>query len=273
MTKAIQKVIDIALAEEGYLEKASNKSLDSKTANAGAGNYTKYWRDVYPQFQALAWCACFVAWCFMQAFGLETAKKMLKHWPYTYCPTLAAMTTNKTPKVGSIILFYRNGEYAHTGIVTAVTATTVYTIEGNTSGASGIISNGGGVCRKSYARASLSSQTKYFMPDYSLASETGVAAAKQATTTAPQATQLGRVGTCSVSLGEFIVGSVDPEIKTIQRMLNAKGYKGKDGKKLEVDGELGENTAYAITKLQKKAGMKNINFGTVSAKTWALILK
>jgi peptidoglycan hydrolase-like protein with peptidoglycan-binding domain len=76
-----------------------------------------------------------------------------------------------------------------------------------------------------------------------------------------------------VSLGEFIVGSVDPEIKTIQRLLNTKGYKGKDGKKLEVDGELGENTAYAITKLQKKAGMKNINFGTVSARTWGLILK
>lgn len=90
------------------------------------------------------------------------------------------------------------------------------------------------------------------------------------TITAPQ---IGRVGTCSVSLGEFIVGSVDPEIKTIQRLLNAKGYKGKDGKKLDVDGELGENTSYAITRLQKKAGMKNINFGTVSARTWGLILK
>ena len=100
---------------------------------------------------------------------------------------------------------------------------------------------------------------------------TGTAKAAAAGTT--QATQLGRVGTCSVPLGEFIVGSVDPEIKTIQRLLNAKGYKGKDGKKLEVDGELGENTAYAITKLQKKAGMQNINFGTVSARTWALILK
>lgn len=88
----------------------------------------------------------------------------------------------------------------------------------------------------------------------------------------PAAPQTGRVGTCTVSLGEFIVGSVDPEIKTIQRLLNAKGYKGKDGKKLEVDGELGENTAYAITQLQKKAGMKNINFGTVSSRTWLLLL-
>ena len=37
-----QKVIDIALAEEGYLEKASNKDLDSKTGNAGKKNYTIY---------------------------------------------------------------------------------------------------------------------------------------------------------------------------------------------------------------------------------------
>ena len=45
-------------------------------------------------------------------------------------------------------------------------------------------------------------------------------------------------------------------------------------KSLEVtiDGEFGENTAYAVTRLQKKAGMKNINFGTVSSKTWLLLI-
>ena len=36
-----QKVISIALAEVGYLEKASNADLDDKTANAGNKNYTK----------------------------------------------------------------------------------------------------------------------------------------------------------------------------------------------------------------------------------------
>lgn len=81
-----------------------------------------------------------------------------------------------------------------------------------------------------------------------------------------------RVGTCTVRLGEFIPGCIDPEIKTIQRLLKAKGYKGKDKKVLDIDGELGENTAYAITQLQKKAGMKDINFGTVSSKTWMLLI-
>lgn len=90
-------------------------------------------------------------------------------------------------------------------------------------------------------------------------------------TTAPTTT--GKVGTCSVTLGQFIEGSQDPEIKTIQIILNARGYRGKDGKVLDVDGELGPNTAYAITSLQKAGGMKNINFGTVAAATWKLILQ
>ncbi len=41
------------------------------------------------------------------------------------------------------------------------------TIEGNTSGASGIISNGGGVCRKSYYNSQLPG-TKFCRPEYSI---------------------------------------------------------------------------------------------------------
>ena len=36
----------IALAEVGYLEKASNAQLDDKTANAGKKNFTKYARNM-----------------------------------------------------------------------------------------------------------------------------------------------------------------------------------------------------------------------------------
>ena len=38
----VNDVLKIALAEVGYLEKRSNADLDSKTANAGSNNYTKY---------------------------------------------------------------------------------------------------------------------------------------------------------------------------------------------------------------------------------------
>ena len=40
--KTADRVIAIAQKEVGYLEKKSNKDLESKTANAGKNNYTKY---------------------------------------------------------------------------------------------------------------------------------------------------------------------------------------------------------------------------------------
>ena len=40
-----KQLVSIAEAEIGYHEKASNSNLDSKTANSGNKNYTKYARD------------------------------------------------------------------------------------------------------------------------------------------------------------------------------------------------------------------------------------
>lgn len=108
----------------------------------------------------------------MEAFGQEKAKKLLKHWPYVYCPTLGNLfTKNANPKIGDIVIFYRNGAFTHTGIVTAVIGDMFYTIEGNTSGASGIIANGGGVCAKSYLNSQMPG-TKFCTPNYSLVKDT-----------------------------------------------------------------------------------------------------
>ena len=90
---------------------------------------------------------------------------------------------------------------------------------------------------------------------------------------APAKPQINPVcGTCKVQLHQFLVGAKHPEIRAIQRILNSLGYKGKDGKILDVDGELGDNTAYAITAFQKSKGMKDINFGTVAGTTWKYLL-
>ena len=61
-------IVTIALAEVGYWEKASNASLDDKTANAGAANWTKYARDLAAagyyngNKNGYAWCDVFVDW-------------------------------------------------------------------------------------------------------------------------------------------------------------------------------------------------------------------
>ena len=169
--KAINALIATAQAEIGYMEKKSNAQLDEKTANVGDGNYTKYWRDLKPSWNGSAWCAVWVSWCMYKTFGLETAKKLLKHendFPYVYCPTLGARFIKyANPQRGDIVIFYRNGTFAHTGIVTKVEGDKFYTIEGNTSNGSTIIANGGEVCSKHYNNSNLPG-TKFCRPDYSI---------------------------------------------------------------------------------------------------------
>ena len=140
--QVIKKLISTASAEIGYMEKASNKNLDDKTANAGKGNFTKYARDLVnligsPYSQGAAWCDMFIDWCFIQTFGKNNAKKMLGGWS-AYTPTSANFYKNsgrffKSPSVGDQIFFKNSERINHTGIVINVTETFVYTIEGNSS--------------------------------------------------------------------------------------------------------------------------------------------
>ena len=162
MSNTVDKVIKIATQEVGYLEKKSNSNLDSKTSNAGYNNYTKYGRDmhnIYPQIMDFPapWCDAFVDWCFYKAYGVTTAKSLLCGNFDDYTVASAQMYKNKksyyksNPIVGDQIFFKNSkGGICHTGLVYYVDSKYVYTIEGNTSGASGVIANGGGVFKKKY---------------------------------------------------------------------------------------------------------------------------
>ena len=84
MANTVDKVIATADAEIGYLEKRTNSQLYDKTANAGSNNYTKYAYelDKIKDFfngpkNGYQWCACFVSWCFVKAYGVDAARKML----------------------------------------------------------------------------------------------------------------------------------------------------------------------------------------------------
>lgn len=64
--------------------------------------------------------------------------------------------------------------------------------------------------------------------------------------------------------------NVIAQVKTLQRLLNANGVKGKDGKVLTVDGKFGTNTDYAVKAYQKAHGLKED--GIVGAHTWKSLL-
>ena len=176
MANYASKVVEIALAEVGYLEKKSNKNLDSKTANAGSNNYTKYGRDMHELYPSVMdfpayWCDAFVDWCFQKAYGVSNAKGLLGGKFDDYTPASAQLYKNKkayhksNPKVGDQIFFHNGTRICHTGIVYKVDSNYVYTVEGNTSGASGVVSNGGGVAKKKYA-LSYSKIDGYGRPKY-----------------------------------------------------------------------------------------------------------
>lgn len=118
-----------------------------------------------------AWCDVFVDWCFVQAYGVELAKELINHGDCGAGCVFSAQYYRDagrwyaSPEIGDQIFFGPFGDEYHTGLVYAVDVSYVYTIEGNTSGASGLIANGGGVCKKFYSRNS-KNITGYGRPSY-----------------------------------------------------------------------------------------------------------
>lgn len=263
MSCYVEKVISIAENEVGYIEKQSNMNLDSKTANAGKMNFTKYARDLdnIPGFyngkkQGFAWCDCFFDWLFVKSYGVENAKRLLCQPDKSLgagCQFSMQYYKNKgqlksSPKIGDQIFFKNSsGEICHTGLVYAVDKYYVYTIEGNTSTVSGVVANGGGVCKKKY-KLNYNKIAGYGRPKYD-ASQT-----------------IAKGGTCTMELDILRKGSKGNSVKALQMLLNGNGCSCG-----LVDGDFGAGTHDAVVKFQKakKLGAD----GVVGAQTWNKLLK
>lgn len=249
MANTVSKLLAVALAEEGYLEKASNSQLDNKTANAGKNNFTKYARDLdaLPGFyngtkQGFSWCDVFVDWCFVQAFGREEAQKLLNQpnqslgagcgYSARYFKSINAFYTSN-PQPGDQIFFGDSSGVEHTGLVYAVDNNKVYTIEGNTSSAAGVVANGGCVAKKSYA---LNYSRIYGYGRAQFDPEDSVL--PSAPTPQPRVLQSGCEG---------------EDVKALQNRLIALGY---DLGEWGADGDFGDATEKAVLKFQKDRGLK-----------------
>lgn len=154
----LQKFLELGdyyASNGGYLEKKSNAYLDDFKKNAGYNNYTKFARDVnswgQPGCQAQPWCAEYQFWKLVKILGITKALQIMGGGFYN-CKSVTNHaksngTWHKTQKVGALIIF-RNG--SHIGSVRSFNSNTVYTNEGNTSSAAGVVANGGAVRNKSY---------------------------------------------------------------------------------------------------------------------------
>ena len=267
MANTVDKVLNIALAEEGYLEKSATaykknpKIIYEKTAGAGYDNYTKYnkeMHDIYPTVMDFPapYCDAFVDWCFYKAYGKTTAKSLLGGNFDDYTVASATMYNNKkaihtTPKVGDQVFFTKNGAISgcyHTGLVYKIDETYFYTIEGNTSGASTVVANGGGVCKKKYSIAAFKGKVIFGRPKYD------AAASSEKTTPAKETAKAATAP--KVAKPTLKYGSTGIEVKHLQRDLKYLKFKGADGKELVDDSDFGNNTLYALKSFQKKYGLQ-----------------
>ena len=228
------KVIKVAEAEVGYLEKKSNASLDAKTSNAGSRNYTKYgkWIGANGDY----WCASFLSWIFYKAYGTETGKKLLCGAYSAACETIRQNFKKHgqykaSPQSGDVI-FFKGSRHAganHIGIVRKVADGKVYTIEGNTSGASGVIDNGGGVARKSYA-ISNAKILGYGRPDYSICSSDAQKAVKSTVSNAKGISYYPKCKTSYMSLTDALKSiGVDSSMTNRKKIAAKNGIKNYTG--------------------------------------------
>ena len=130
-------LLHVARKELGYLEKASNSQLDSKTANPGNKDFTKYGAWIGNNGQP--WCTAFISWCADQA-NIPTSiipktasvlimKNSFSDYNRYYNTSKGAVYT---PKTGDIIFMYHDGyDLGHAGIVRSVSGNYVTIIEGN----------------------------------------------------------------------------------------------------------------------------------------------
>lgn len=250
-----QKVTDILMAEVGYCEKETNKQLDNPTANAGDENYTKYARDLaavgyYNTSKAgVAWCAVFVNWGLFMAFGKEAALALACQ-PHTDncgagCQSAYNYYKRKgqahdgPPCEGDQIFFWnkKKTSRSHTGYVYAVDDTYVYTIEGNTSGAAGVVANGGAVCTKKY-RLDYNRIAGYGRPDWTMAEVD------------------------SMVRRTIRKGDRGEDVRELQEILNTDSRYGG----LKVDGIFGSGTLASVRAFQGDSGLTPD--GVVGPLTW-----
>ena len=306
MANTLNKVLKVAESEKGYMEKSKTavkndrSVLNDKTQGAGSDNYTKYWEDLKKEWHGQPWCLCWINWIFKEAYGEKEAKKLLctdGDWTY-YTPTASNYFKKKNqwktsdPKVGDVIFFKNSVRICHVGLVVKVDSTYVYTIEGNTSSASGVVANGGAVEAKKY-KLSYSKIAGYGTPKFDAEvvkeepkkEESKTTTSSKKETTSKVSTKVKEWQKAAIKDGfKFPVCGADgewgSECEAVAKKAlckKRKTYKYKNLTKIvqkavgvTVDGKFGDKTRKAVMTWQKKNGLTAD--GEVGILSWKVLL-
>ena len=271
---AADTLIRIALAEVGYREKASNASLDDPQTNAGSGNWTKYARDLAAagyyngNKNGYAWCECFVDWCFYKAFGADGQRIQCQTGDlgaaciYSMQYYKQQGRCDMTPRPGDQVFFYGGGTVGHTGIVTAVSESSITVVEGNSSDR---------VQTLTYRRGD-SRIAGYGHPWYEKAGESS-GKEKEGEPT-PALTPGPAPQYCTVCLPLLKRGSAGTAVESAQLLLIHRGYncggrKNLLGRELP-DGDFGPATEQSVKAFQTAQALTSD--GEIGPETWTALL-
>lgn len=262
-----QTVIQLAISQIGYHEKASNMGLDDPIANSGSNNWTKYARDLDAiegfyngKKNGYAWCDMFVDWCFVKAYGVAMGMKLLcQPWQSTGagCAYSAQFYEQRGqffgyPETGDQIFFDYGSGINHTGIVIDVNDYAIVTVEGNSNEM---------VQKNSYPHNS-SIIAGYGRPDWNMDGEPDVPDIPEP--------DVPTTDTCEVTVTLPIIryGDVSMYVKIMQVLLIGKGFScGRYG----ADGEYGTDTKIGLFQFQKANDI--ISLETIcDQETWQKLL-
>ena len=275
-----QLVIDYALSQVGYHEKASNSQLDDFTANSGDQNWNKYaaYLDTLSGFynsqhkNGYAWCDIFVDFCFVHVYGRSAAQFLLcqpDNSAGAGCSFSAQYFRNKgqfhekNPQPGDQIFFGSGwGSVWHTGLVVAVSDSYVTTIEGNTSDQ---------VAKRTY-RINDPNIFGYGRPRWGTPDEGEADPPAQTEEPKPPVEEPVKYQ-YDVKLPLMMIGDKGNYVKTLQVLLIARGYDCGNKPLIgteKPDGDFGRSTERAVAFFQSKCGL-DVD-GEVGGQTWACLL-